>query len=100
MRNEGKLRDEICAYTTSNLLIYNYNRNVVYYGVILELLFSSDKKAVLEETSTLQSDVNDVSAIIFATENDAPQPLDIKGKSWTISSYVINENTYCPAIFH
>ena len=68
-----------------------YNRNVVYYGVILEPLFSSDKKAVLEETSTLQSDVNDVSAIIFATENDAPQPLDIKGKSWTISSYGINE---------
>ena len=76
-----------------------YNRNAVYYGVILELLFSSDKKAVLEETSTLQSDVNDVSAIIFATENDAPQPLDIKGKSWTISSYVIND-TYCPAIFY
>ena len=62
----------------------------MYYGVILEILFSSDKKAVLEETSALQSDVNDVSAIIFATENDAPHPLDIKGKSWTISSYVIN----------
>ena len=44
----------------------------------------------MEETSALHSDVNDVSAIIFATENDAPQPLDIKGKSWTISSYVIN----------
>ena len=63
----------------------------MYYGVILELLFSSDKKAVLEETITLQSDINDVNEIVFATENDAPQPLDIKGKSWTISSYVINE---------
>ena len=60
------------------------------YGLILELSFSSDKKAVLEETSTLESDVNDVSAITFATENDAPQPLDTEGKSWTIRSYVTN----------
>ena len=73
----------------------------MHFGVILDLSFSSDKKAVLEETSTLQSDVNDVSAIIFATENDAPQPLDIKGKSWIISSYAINvQDTYCPAIFY
>ena len=60
------------------------------YGVTLELSFSSDKKAVLEEASTWESDVNDVSAITFATENDAPQPLDGKGKSWTIISFVIN----------
>ena len=59
------------------------------FGVILELSFSSDKKAVLEETSTWESDTNGVGAITFATENDAPQPLDIKGKSWTISSYAI-----------
>lgn len=73
----------------------------MHYGVILELLFSSDKKAVLEETITLKSDVNDVGAITFATENDAPQPLDIKRKSWTISSYVINARRYyCPAIFY
>ena len=50
------------------------------HGVTLELSFSSDKKAVLEETSTLESDANDVSAITFATVNDAPQPLEIKGK--------------------
>ena len=50
------------------------------HEVTLELSFSSDKKAVLEETSTLESDANDVSAITFATVNDAPQPLEIKGK--------------------
>ena len=66
----------------------------MYYGVILEFSFSSDRKAVLEETITLESDVNDVGAITFAAENDAPQPLDIKGKSWTISSYVINARRY------
>ena len=73
----------------------------MHFGVILDLSFSSDKKAVLEETSALQSDVNDVSAIIFATENDAPQPLDIKGK---IMEHMFicykRKNTYCPAIFH
>ena len=52
----------------------------MYYGVILEFSFSSDRKAVLEETITLKSDVNDVGAITFATENDASQPLDIKRK--------------------
>ena len=67
------------------------------HEVTLELSFSSDKKAVLEETSTLESDANDVSAITFATVNDAPQPLEIKGKSWSISSYVIN---YYPAVFY
>ena len=67
------------------------------YGVILEPSFSSDQKAVLEETSTWESDANDVKAITFATENDAPQPREIKGKSCTISSCVIND-TYCPAI--
>ena len=53
--------------------------------VILEPSFSSDKKAVLEETSTLESDVNEVCATKFATEHDAPQPREIKGKSCTIS---------------
>ena len=66
------------------------------YGLILELSFSSDKKAVLEETSTLESDVNNVGAITFVKQNDAPHPLDIKGKSWTIISYIIN---YCQSYF-
>ena len=36
------------------------------YEVILELSFSNDRKAVLEETTTLESDVNEVGAITFA----------------------------------
>ena len=63
---------------------------MVRHGVILEPSFSSDKKAVLEKTSTWESDVNEVGATTFATEHEAPQPREIKGKFCTICSYVIN----------